>query len=606
MLDEAYELMAIVKVLATIRAKEANLRHRKCFYWRYFKTVNDPGLIHYSDVALLLPPRREWARPPKRQRGASRRPLVEVLRDSIYRKVQGVYYAGRLSDHAWGQRLLVFVEEMKRRVAESDFRLQEPKLWLRPKAVPIGGKPKYRCISFYESLSDRVLLAIANKYLSAKLDPLLSDDCYAFRTSKKLTHVRAVRRLVAMRMANDGRLYVADCDLLKFFDMVGHDVARAALRRKCAGLEIDTKVFKLVDGFLASYSQDYVRRFKSAAIGREWKNFEEVDIRPLEKFRLGRPVKLASIGLPQGGALSGLLANLVLDEADRAVSACALPDLFYARYCDDMIFVAKTKESCAMAVSVCMEKLAELQVPTHAVNPNVVYGPDFFSEKAKGPYAWADPTGGYADAVPWVSFLGYCVRFDGSVRIRKESMAGHAQCIKEECEYFNDALQRYGFRDPGSKEDAVAGLLFRLVNKGIGRVTANPVKSIGRCWLAAYRFVGGSRSGMRQMRYLDRIRSMAFSSLKKRLKLAYGKGDGDDIDASLYFGKPFSYAGTAEKLSRDGVARYSRLVLKPDLFLSMKEQEQPIDIDPAGGIDPGGEIIEGEVFTSGWERASGR
>ena len=38
MIDDAFTFMVIVKTLATFRAKDANLRHRECFYWQRFNT----------------------------------------------------------------------------------------------------------------------------------------------------------------------------------------------------------------------------------------------------------------------------------------------------------------------------------------------------------------------------------------------------------------------------------------------------------------------------------------------------------------------------------------------------------------------------------------
>lgn len=616
MLEDAYTFLAIVKALATIRAKEANLRHRRCFYWQNFKLDDDPGRIVYSDAANLLPPRREWSRPRRKQRDSSRRPIIEVLRDSIYRKVEGVYRAGRLDETKWGRQLQSFVMELQKRVRESDFNIHRPKLWLRPKAVPIGGKQKYRCISFYENLSDRVLLALANKYLCRVLDPLLSEDCYAFRTSVKLTHVTAVKRLIALRKSHEGRLYVADCDLLKFFDVVNQDVVRDAFRRKCQGLPIDARVFALVDGFLSSYNQRYVLDFKTQSKDKEWKDFSGVELKTLAKLYYGE-VPLEKLGLPQGGALSGLLANIVLDSVDQVVSSFKETGVSYMRYCDDMILVGQTKKTCNLALSACVSKLVELKVPTHHIDRKVEYCSQYYSTKAKGPYVWACPNQ-FRGAAPWVSFLGFCIRYDGEVRVRKETIQGHALSIREECSKFFDTYQRCGFRKGVDREDSVARLLFRIVNKGVGRISVSPLKGMGRCWLAAYRFVGTSKSGQRQMSYLDWVRSSMFALLKNRLGLRYKRKDAEGSESSLYFGKPFSYLGTSKRVARDCVARNRKLLLEAkevmqpydDCGGNGKVKDEPIETSIGEDVEidteRDGEVKDEPIDTSGWERASGR
>ena len=62
MIDDAFTFMAIVKALATFRAKDANLRHRESFYWQRFNSKLNPSEMTLSDVAQYLTQRREWAR----------------------------------------------------------------------------------------------------------------------------------------------------------------------------------------------------------------------------------------------------------------------------------------------------------------------------------------------------------------------------------------------------------------------------------------------------------------------------------------------------------------------------------------------------------------
>ena len=61
---------------------------------------------------------------------------------------------------------------------------------------------------------------------------------------------------------------------------------------------------------------------------------------------LAKVVPGQRIGLPQGGALSGLLSNLVLDKLDKTINALKLNDFLYIRYCDDIIIIGRKEEDC--------------------------------------------------------------------------------------------------------------------------------------------------------------------------------------------------------------------------------------------------------------------
>jgi len=588
-LDETFSFMAIVKVLATIRAKEANLRRRKCFYWQCFNEHDDPGAMPLSDASLYLPPRRDWSRPIRCQRRRTRCPMIEISRDAIYRKVEGVYRAGRLEDFDWGRRLVTFVEGVQARVAAGRFVFRAPELWLRPKTVPIGNKPKFRCISFYKDLSDRVVLSLANKHLSSLLDPTFHDCSYAFRSTKRLTHAIAVQKLVALRRSTDRRLYVTDCDMMKFFDTVNHDCVLAALRRKGAGLPIDGRIWPLVEAFLASFSMQYVVDWKSRQDSQAWKEFEVVDVTSLKDLYPGELPALDDLGLPQGGALSGLLANAVLDSVDEV--ACRA-GVFYARYCDDMILVASTKKMCAAALAAVMDELAKLAVPAHRVIKAVCYGSEYYAAKSKGPYAWGNPKRYRGVTMPWVSYVGTSIKFDGSTRIRKETVCGHAAAIREECATFLECVRKFGFRSALAKDDAVVRLMYRLVAKGIGRINARPTRKAGRCWIGAFGAASGASNGLRQMRLLDRVRARAFARLLHDLGLRHvcGESGGDGSRVPLYFGKPFSYFGAAQLLGRAALARERKMALEPVVGAC----DEPAEY----------EVVDEPPDTSGWERSS--
>ena len=142
---------------------------------------------------------------------------------------------------------------------------------------------------------DRFIQQCLLQVLQPQFDPTFSEHSYGFRPGRS-AH-QAVR--AAQRYIQSGRRWVADVDLAKFFDRVNHDVLMERLSRRIA----DGRVQRLIRRYLvAGIMADGV------VVGR----YE---------------------GTPQGGPLSPLLANVLLDEVDQALERRGL---VFARYADDL------------------------------------------------------------------------------------------------------------------------------------------------------------------------------------------------------------------------------------------------------------------------------
>ncbi len=147
---------------------------------------------------------------------------------------------------------------------------------------------------------DRLIQQAVHQVLNRCFDPEFSEHSYGFRPGRSAQQaVKAARSYVA-----EGRRWVVDLDLEKFFDRVNHDILMSRVKRKVK----DPRVLRLIDGYL------------KAGI------FE------------GGAATARSEGTPQGGPLSPLLSNILLDELDKELEARGHS---FCRYADDCnIYVA--------------------------------------------------------------------------------------------------------------------------------------------------------------------------------------------------------------------------------------------------------------------------
>lgn len=141
---------------------------------------------------------------------------------------------------------------------------------------------------------DRFIQQALLQVLQPRIDPTFSAHSYGFRPGRRAHD--AVRQ--AQRYIQGGRRWVVDVDLEKFFDHANHDVLMSRLSRHIA----DTTVLRLI------------RRYLEAGI-------------------LVNGVKVDRYeGTPQGGPLSPLLANVLLDEVDKDLEKRGHT---FVRYADD-------------------------------------------------------------------------------------------------------------------------------------------------------------------------------------------------------------------------------------------------------------------------------
>ena len=151
---------------------------------------------------------------------------------------------------------------------------------------------------------DRLIQQAAHQVLSPMFDPDFSESSYGFRPGRSAHQaVQAARKHV-----ESGLRWVVDIDLEKFFDRVHHDTLMSLVKRKVG----DRLVLSLIDSYL------------KAGI--------------LEGGMASPRVE----GTPQGGPLSPLLSNILLDELDKELERRGHK---FCRYADDANIYVATRTS---------------------------------------------------------------------------------------------------------------------------------------------------------------------------------------------------------------------------------------------------------------------
>lgn len=151
---------------------------------------------------------------------------------------------------------------------------------------------------------DRFIQQAIAQVVSAQWEPHFHRHSYGFRPGRS-AH-QAVREVQARIRAGYG--WVVDMDLQAFFDRVNHDRLMARLKKRCP----DTALLRLVN------------RFLKAGVS------------------VGGHIEPTTMGVPQGGPLSPVLANVVLDELDWELDRRGHR---FARYADDCNILVGSKRA---------------------------------------------------------------------------------------------------------------------------------------------------------------------------------------------------------------------------------------------------------------------
>jgi group II intron reverse transcriptase/maturase len=201
------------------------------------------------------------------------------------------------------------VEELPGHLRVNWLRLREELLAGRYRPQPVkrvaipkpgGGERELGIPTVLDRFIQQALLQV----LQPLFDPTFSDASYGFRPGRS-AHEAVLR---AQAYVQEGRGVVVDIDLEKFFDRVNHDMLMGRLAKRMA----DTRVLRLI------------RRYLEAGVLADGVVIERHE------------------GTPQGGPLSPLLANVLLDEVDKELERRGHA---FVRYADDLNVYVRTQRS---------------------------------------------------------------------------------------------------------------------------------------------------------------------------------------------------------------------------------------------------------------------
>ena len=220
----------------------------------------------------------------------------------------------------------VYLREIQRKLMQRRYKPQP----VRRVYIPKSSNPKQLRPLGIPIVADRIVGQALIQVLDPLFDKTLSDRSYAFRKGRKAHDAIAT----VIRDAKDGFRVVLDADIRSFFDRIDHSVLMSRVRSRIA----DGRVLDLIEAFLkAGVMEDGT-------------------------------VHVSAEGTPQGGVISPWLANLLLDDLDKAIEAKGWR---HVRYADDFVVLCRTRPEAEEALRYVKEVLDGLKLELHETKTRI-------------------------------------------------------------------------------------------------------------------------------------------------------------------------------------------------------------------------------------------
>ena len=189
---------------------------------------------------------------------------------------------------------------------------------LRRVYIPKGNTKVLRPLGI-PTVDARVAQEVIRRLIEPIFETQFHDNSFGFRPGRNCH--QAVERV--LQYIKDGNQIVVDIDIKGFFDNIPHEVIMTMLRADIA----DGNILDIIESFLGSGLM------------------EDGKLIPTTK------------GTPQGGVISPLLGNIILNYSDWKLEQAGYK---FARYADDLVILCKTHEQAKNALAFVVEILADL------------------------------------------------------------------------------------------------------------------------------------------------------------------------------------------------------------------------------------------------------
>jgi hypothetical protein len=548
----------LIKILCHKRAIAAKKGHDDHFFRNISPKSISPRKHLKNEIFSFFPSRNEWIRLKKKEREFRGSNTVEInsiqLERTIWREIKK---CERLATPkpSWLKNLLDFTQKIRLDFFDEGRRYKISS----PTIIPVVKDIKentYRPISIFR-LNDLIITGQVARYLSNCFDPLFSDSSYAFRTGiqkhKVFNHHKAVEDIIEFKQKVGVPLFVSECDIKKFYDCVNHDKISEEFQSMAKevkaklSIEIDKRAVYLFNSYLTAFSfNENIKKEETKLLNRAGiLNGTIPWVKDSELLEVNSNPSTDKIGVPQGGAISCLIANILLTHVDRIVNANSDTNTFYGRFCDDMVLMHVEEEKCESLLKLYQAALKDVKLISHKPMNFDEYGKDFWDEKLKSklPYKWEqkdklDPK--TKTHVPWLSFVGYQIKYDGLVRVRSKSIKKELKKQVSETDKIINVVRK----SPRINRMAIKfRLQQRLISMSVSRFKFGS-SNISMCWCAGFKVLKLNPNVKNQIRKLDRNREKQINRLEthlSKIKLPFRKAK-KKVATLKYYGYNYSYA----------------------------------------------------------------
>lgn len=572
---------AVVKLLIKYRCKYAEQVNKKNLLYSVVDCQNINHSIIFNDkrdiIYSLFPPRKQWMSfsRPKDDKGKYKS-INQIDRNK--KALWFTYLKAKkdINTQEWYKKLIDFADNIVKKALSNEFTFRKPTVKAIEKdKTKIQDPIICRPICSFD-LEDRLIASLYNKCLTDILDNMFYEKSFAFRKSLKgdntFAHLKAVKVIKEFRLTHKNEnLWVAECDMQSFYDTIDHNVIKnrfCLLLRDCLNkgiindceyLILKRVMFSYIDCF--NFKNDVliynklqsnniwspIKKGKKSSFRCTFKWIEESLVQKIKNRDLRRKY-IRQLGVPQGGALSGLIANCMMHYVDMKLKKYweNNSDFCYIRFCDDMIMIGTSKDEVTNAFEDYKKAIDKSNLFRHPPKTTKTIK-DFWNAKTREPYMWGKPD---TNVFPWITFVGYDFNWEGDTRIRRKTFKKEIEKqYSKMIELQNILKKRDGTIAPIKKSMYIyRSLYMRLIGMSVGRFHLRNYQTADNnmSWAQAFTELTVNKWSKAQLRNLDRHRTFVMYQFKKFLEkhkeqFENVKSDGSPNPNPYFLGKPFSY-----------------------------------------------------------------